>query len=63
MVFDAATVQGERIAEAAEYEGVRIRFRATLDAARIQMQLDVGFGDIVVPAAVATIYSVAPVSP
>ena len=56
MVFDAATVQGERIAEAAEYEGVRIRFRATLDAARIQMQLDVGFGDIVVPAAVPTIY-------
>jgi hypothetical protein len=56
LVFDAATVKAERIAEAAEYEGVRIRFRATLDAARIQMQLDVGFGDIVVPAAVPTIY-------
>ena len=56
LVFDAATVQGERIAEAAEYEGVRIRFRATLDAARIQMQLDIGFGDVVVPAAVPTSY-------
>jgi hypothetical protein len=56
LVFDAATVKGERIAEAADYEDVRIRFRATLDAARIQMQLDVGFGDIVVPAAVPTIY-------
>ncbi len=56
LMFDAATVQGERIAEAAEYEGVRIRFRATLDAARIQMQLDVGFGDIVVPAAMLTTY-------
>jgi predicted nucleotidyltransferase component of viral defense system len=56
LVFDAATVQGERIAEAAEYEGVRVRFRATLDAARIQMQLDIGFGDVVVPAAVPTIY-------
>ena len=55
LVFDAATVKTERIAEAAEYEGVRIRFRATLDAARIQMQLDVGFGDVVVPAAVPTI--------
>jgi hypothetical protein len=52
LVFDVATVQGERIADAAEYEGVRMRFRATLDAARIQMQLDVGFGDVVVPAAV-----------
>ena len=56
LVFDAATVQGEHIAEAAEYEGVRIRFRATLDAARIQMQIDVGFGDIVVPAAMLTTY-------
>jgi len=56
LVFDAATVQGERIAEAAEYEGVRVRFRATLDAARIQMQIDVGFGDIVVPAAMLTTY-------
>ncbi len=56
LVFDAATVQGERIAEAAEYEGVRIRFRATLDAARIQMQLDIGFGDVVVPEAALTTY-------
>jgi predicted nucleotidyltransferase component of viral defense system len=56
LVFDVATVQGERIAEAAEYEGVRIRFRATLDAARIQMQIDVGFGDVVVPAAVPMSY-------
>jgi predicted nucleotidyltransferase component of viral defense system len=56
LLFDPATVQGERIAEAAEYEGVRIRFRATLDTARIQMQLDVGFGDVVVPTAVPTIY-------
>ncbi len=56
IVFDPATVQGERIAEAAEYEGVRVRFHATLDAARIQMQLDIGFGDAVVPAAVPTIY-------
>jgi hypothetical protein len=56
LVFDPTTVQGERIAEAAEYEGVRIRFRATLDAARIQMQLDIGFGDVVVPAAVPMSY-------
>jgi len=56
LVFDAATVKGERIAEAADYEGVRIRFRATLDAARIQMQLDVGFGDVVVPEPVQTRY-------
>jgi hypothetical protein len=56
LVFNAAPVQGERIAEAAEYEGVRVRFRATLDAARLPMQLDIGFGDVVVPAAIATTY-------
>ncbi len=56
LVFDADTVHGERIAEAAEYEGVRVRFRATLDAARIPMQLDIGFGDVLVPAAIPTIY-------
>ena len=56
LVFNAAAVQGERIAEAAEYEGVRVRFRATLDAARIPMQLDIGFGDVVVPAPIPTIY-------
>ncbi len=56
LAFDAATVQGERIAEAAAYEGVRVRLRGTLDAARIQMQIDIGFGDVVVPAAVLTTY-------
>jgi predicted nucleotidyltransferase component of viral defense system len=56
LFFDPATVQGERIAETAEYEGVRVRFRATLGAARIQMQIDIGFGDVVVPAAVRTVY-------
>jgi Nucleotidyl transferase AbiEii toxin, Type IV TA system len=56
LVFNAANVQGERIAEAAEYEGVRVRFRATLDAARLTMQLDIGFGDVVVLAAIPTTY-------
>lgn len=47
--FDAATVQAERITQDADYVGVRIRFRGTLESARINMQLDVGFGDVVFP--------------
>ena len=47
--FDAATVQGERITEDADYAGIRIRFRGTLESARINMQVDVGFGDVVFP--------------
>jgi hypothetical protein len=49
MRFDAETVAGERIAEDADYAGVRVRFRAYLGNARVGMQLDIGFGDIVVP--------------
>lgn len=47
--FAADTVVGERIVEAADYAGVRVRFAAFLGAARIPMQIDVGFGDPVVP--------------
>ncbi len=50
--FAAETVAGERIIEAADYAGVRVRFTAYLGQARIPMQLDVGFGDAVVPAPV-----------
>lgn len=50
LVFDAADVEGERIVEDADYAGVRVRFRGTLGTARVTMQLDIGFGDIVVPA-------------
>jgi len=49
LLFDAGSVEGQRIIEAAAYEGIRIRFRGTLGAARIFMQVDVAFGDVVVP--------------
>lgn len=49
IVFDSASLVAERITEEAEYEGVRIRCHATLDRARIRLQLDIGFGDIVEP--------------
>ncbi len=47
--FAAETVSAERIIQAADYEGVRVRFTAYLGSARIPMQIDVGFGDPVVP--------------
>ena len=51
MSFDADAVVGERIVEGAEYEGVRLRFRGSLGNAVVTMQVDVGFGDLVVPPA------------
>lgn len=48
--FDLAAVEGWRIKEDAEYEGVRVKVPASLDGARVQMQIDIGFGDLVEPA-------------
>jgi hypothetical protein len=45
------TVIGERIIETADHAGVRVRFAAYLGTARISMQIDVGFGDPIVPGA------------
>ena len=56
LAFDPASVSGERIAEQAEYEGVRVLFQGLLGTARLSMQVDVGFGDAVVPGPVTTEY-------
>jgi hypothetical protein len=47
--FDPESVRGERITEGAGYTGVRVRFVGYLGKARIPMQIDVGFGDTLVP--------------
>lgn len=49
IAFDADSVVAEVIKEEAEYEGVRAKLIATLDQARVRMQIDVGFGDAVQP--------------
>ncbi len=50
LAFDPASVRGSVIREDQEYEGVRLVLTASLDDARIPLQLDVAFGDAVVPA-------------
>jgi hypothetical protein len=49
LVFDAPSVTGSIIKEDADYAGIRVTFRATLQTARVVMQLDLGYGDVVVP--------------
>jgi len=49
LVFDPTSAQGENITEDADYHGVRVRFLGSLGRARISMQFDVGFGDVVFP--------------
>ena len=56
--FDSTTVQGRKIKEDADYEGVRVKFICFLDRARIPIQIDVGFGDIIYPKTNAIEYPV-----
>jgi predicted nucleotidyltransferase component of viral defense system len=50
ITFDLTGIKGESIAENAGYEGVRVRFHGSLGTAHFTMQLDIGFGDVVIPA-------------
>lgn len=54
--FDPESVIGERIKEDADYEGVRMQLKGMLGKSRIPIQIDVGFADVVSPAAVAVDY-------
>ncbi len=50
LIFEAESVVGRFIREENLYGGIRITLRALLGQARILMQIDIGFGDAVVPA-------------
>ncbi|MCP4885002.1 MAG: nucleotidyl transferase AbiEii/AbiGii toxin family protein [Planctomycetaceae bacterium] len=49
LIFDPDSIEAVVIKEDADYEGVRITFLGYLQNARIHMQIDMGFGDVVVP--------------
>lgn len=50
IIFDLSSIKSEHIKEDADYEGVRVRFHGSLGTAKLTMQLDIGFGDVVIPA-------------
>jgi predicted nucleotidyltransferase component of viral defense system len=47
--FKEDTVRAEQIKEEEEYQGLRIRLDANLATARIPVQVDIGFGDVITP--------------
>lgn len=49
LIFDSKTVKGIKIKEDADYEGVRVKFLGFLERARIPMQIDMAFGDVIYP--------------
>jgi len=48
VAFDDNSVTVERITEDADYHGVRVKLEARMTSARKVLQLDIGFGDVVV---------------
>lgn len=49
LVFDPESLRVARIKEEQEYEGLRVNLVARLERARIPLQVDIGFGDVIVP--------------
>jgi hypothetical protein len=56
VVFDPSSITTTRIAQDANYAGVRVKVRGYLGNARLALQIDVGFGDAVVPKPAAVTY-------
>lgn len=56
--FKVASLTGTAIKEDAHYSGVRVTFLVTLQNARVSMQIDLGFGDVVTPKAAMAEYPV-----
>ena len=56
VTFDIAALTAASIREEMDYDGVRIRTTATIASARISIQVDIGFGDVITPAAIEIDY-------
>ena len=49
LTFSSDSIDVERIKEDADYEGVRVKIIGSMGNAKKSLQLDIGFGDIVIP--------------
>ncbi|HQT89668.1 MAG TPA: nucleotidyl transferase AbiEii/AbiGii toxin family protein [Acidiphilium sp.] len=56
VTFDVAALTAAPTREEVEYGGVRVRTTATIAGARISIQVDIGFGDAITPAAIEIDY-------
>jgi len=49
--FDASSIKAEQITEQDKYSGVRLLIDAGFDTIRQRIQIDIGFGDVIIPKA------------
>ena len=47
--FDVDSIKTEQITEDADYKGIRVTFNGLLGNAKVYIQLDIGFGDVIYP--------------
>lgn len=58
IIFQAESVKADEIRKEANYAGVRVTLMGLLDGARCPVQLDIGFGDAVVPGPDEVLYPI-----
>jgi predicted nucleotidyltransferase component of viral defense system len=51
IIFLQESISATRITEDLEYKGVRVRIPGNLGTIRLSLQIDIGFGDVIVPKA------------
>jgi predicted nucleotidyltransferase component of viral defense system len=49
LIFEPESVSAEEIRGQQKYDGIRVTLAVNLEQARITLQIDVGFGDVVIP--------------
>ncbi|MGH8226520.1 MAG: nucleotidyl transferase AbiEii/AbiGii toxin family protein [Steroidobacteraceae bacterium] len=49
LIFDTASIRAEPIRDGSDYDGLRVRIRARVGESDIPVQIDVGFGNAIVP--------------
>jgi predicted nucleotidyltransferase component of viral defense system len=58
VIFDLESMTVKNIIETDDYEGIRIKFNSYLGNSRKLLQLDIGFGDVIVPNSIVLDYPV-----
>jgi predicted nucleotidyltransferase component of viral defense system len=58
VVLDSESMTVKKIIETGNYEGIRIKFNSYLGNSRKLLQLDIGFGDVIVPNSIVLDYPV-----
>lgn len=56
LVFDVDSITAEQIRDGSEYDGLRLKIRARLGESDIPIQVDIGFGNAIVPGPEETEY-------